>query len=199
MRPDDAPDLQSGRVQRAPTDRHRRSIRLRGYDYSQNGLYFVTLCCHERQPLFGEVANDEMRLSDAGQVAYKEWEKTGAMRENIELHAFVVMPNHVHGIIEIVGAHCMRPDVAPDMQLGRVQVQGIQPGRVQRAPTVGDVVRGYKSAVTKRINHLRNASIPPVWQRNYYEHIIRNEASYLKIAEYIQTNPQRWGEDTYHV
>jgi len=189
MRPDDASDLQSGCVQCAPTDRHRRSIRLRGYDYSQNGLYFVTLCCHERQSLFGAVANDEMRLNDAGRVAHTEWEKTGAMRENIEIHAFVVMPNHVHGIIKIVGAHCMRPDVVPDMQ----------PGRVQRAPTVGDVVRGYKSAVTKRINQLRNASIPPVWQRNYYEHIIRNEEAYLKIAEYIQTNPQRWDEDTYHV
>ena len=83
----------------------------------------------------------------------------------------------------------MRPDVAPD----------IQAGRVQRASTIGDVVRGYKSAVTKRINQLRNISNSPVWQRNYYEHIIRSEESYLKIAEYIQTNPQRWSEDTYHV
>jgi putative transposase len=176
---------------------HRRSVRLRGYDYSQNGLYFVTICCHERQSLFGAVLDNKMCLNDAGRLAHEEWGKTGAMRENIELHEFVVMPNHIHGIVEIVGAHCMRHDSASDdatVQSGR----GAS-GRVQRAPTVGDVVRGYKSAVTKRINQLRNLSNPPVWQRNYYEHIIRNEEAYLKIAEYIQTNPQRWEDDIYHV
>jgi len=199
----------AGRVQRAPTGmkydsgiHHRRSIRLRGYDYSQNGLYFITICCNERQPIFGEVVGDEMCLNDAGRLAHEEWEKTGTMRENIELHEFIVMPNHIHGIIEIaVGAHCMRPDVArPDVTDDEVRNQaGRNQGRVQRAPTVGDIVRGYKSSVTKRINQLRKMSNSPVWQRNYYEHIIRNEEAYLKIAEYIQTNPQRWNEDTYHV
>lgn len=177
-----------------PDIHHRRSIRLRGYDYAQNGLYFVTICCNERQPIFGEVVGDEMCLNDAGRLAHEEWEKTRAMRESIELHEFIVMPNHIHGIIEIVvGARCTRPDVVGD------EVRRNQAGRVQRAPTIGDVVRGYKSAVTKRINQLRNISNSPVWQRNYYEHIIRNEEAYLKITEYIQTNPLRWEEDTYHV
>jgi len=139
----------------------------------------------------------EASLNDAGRLAHEEWGKTGAMRKNIELHEFVVMPNHMHGIVEIVGAHCMRPDSASDD--ATVQFRRGASGRVQRAPTVGDVVRGYKSAVTKRINQLHNLSNPPVWQRNYYEHIIRNEEAYLKIAEYIQTNPQRWEDDIYHV
>ena len=152
----------------------------------------MTICCHERRPLFGEVVGDEMHLNDVGRLVHEEWRKTGAMRASIELHEFVVMPNHIHGIIEIVGARCTRPSFAPD---------GLpdQTGRVQRAPTVGDVVRGYKSAVTKRVNQLRSLSNSPVWQRNYHEHIIRDEEAYLKIADYVQTNPQRWAEDSYYV
>lgn len=111
----------------------------------------------------------------------------------------------------LVGADCIRPlDMPQSQQSGRAgdMPQSEQSGRVQRAPTgnggqhaptVGDIVRGYKSAVTKRINELRNTPGLPVWQRNYHEHIIRNEIAYLKIADYTQTNPQRWQEDTYHV
>jgi REP element-mobilizing transposase RayT len=167
------------------------------------------------------------------------------MRPNIRLHEFIVMPNHIHGIIEIiptpphpVRTHCMRPPDMPNHgqseRLGRVQRaptnaattdnhgqsepgHGQHAGDIvrahcmrphdappitnnhgQRAPTVGDIVRGYKSAVTKRINEIRNISGVPVWQRNYYEHIIRNEIAYLRISEYIQANPRRWQDDNYH-
>lgn len=124
------------------------------------------------------------------------------------------MPNHIHGIIQLVGARCTRPDcIGPDEMHADSDEQParIQPGRVQRAPTVpptsiiqrtptvGDVVRGFKSSVTKRVNALPGTSSQRIWQRNYYEHIIRNEDAYLKIAEYIQTNPQRWEMDTYYV
>ena len=176
---------------------HRQSIRLKGYDYSLAGLYFITLCTHQRLPLFGLIREDKMILNAAGQLAEMEWQKTQEIRTNIVLHEFVIMPNHFHAIVEIVGAHGMRPDLST--QQGRVQQGREQQGRVQRAPTLGDVMRGYKSAVTKGIRGLKGLSSMQIWQRNYYEHIIRNETAYFKIAEYIQTNPQRWLEDTYHV
>jgi REP element-mobilizing transposase RayT len=120
----------------------------------------------------------------------EEWHKTGQIRHQIALHEFVIMPNHIHGIIQLVGADRIRPDemrADSDEQPAR-----IQPGRVQRAPTVpsptsiiqrtptvGDVVRGFKSSVTKQVNALPGASGQRIWQRNYYEHIIRNEGAYL--------------------
>jgi REP element-mobilizing transposase RayT len=228
-----------------PDIHHRRSIRLKGYDYSQNGLYFITICTQNREHLFGTITNGQMALNPMGEIAHNEWFKTASMRPNIRLHEFIVMPNHIHGIIEIiptpphpVRTHCMRPPDMPNHgqseRLGRVQRAPTnaattdnhgqsEPGRVQhagdivrthcmrphdappitnnhgqRAPTVGDIVRGYKSAVTKRINEIRNMSGVPVWQRNYHEHIIRNEIAYLRISEYIQANPRRWQDDNYH-
>ena len=154
---------------------HRRSIRLKAYDYSQTGLYFLTICTYERQALFGTIKDGELLLNDCGRVAHNEWLKTAQIRENIVLHDFVVMPNHLHGIVEI------------------------QAGRMPCAPTIGDLVRGYKSSVTRCIREVQKDTQLLIWQRNYYEHIIRSEASYLTISEYIQTNPQRWAEDTYFV
>lgn len=195
-----------------PTIHRRKSIRLQGYDYSQAGLYFITICTHNRVPLFGEIVDGEMQLNELGIVADEEWRKTEHIRAHIVLHEFVIMPNHIHGIIQLVGAHCMRPDyIRPngmhsecadsDEQPGRVQHAPTAPptSTVQRAPTVGDVVRGFKSSVTKRLNAISGTSGQCFWQRNYYEHIIRNEDAYLKIAEYIQTNPRCWETDTYHV
>jgi hypothetical protein len=228
-----------------PNIHHRRSIRLKGYDYSQNGLYFITICTQNREHLFGTITNGQMALNPMGEIAHNEWFKTASMRPNIRLHEFIVMPNHIHGIIEIiptpphpVRTHCMRPPDMPNHgqseRLGRVQRaptnaattdnhgqsepgHGQHAGDIvrahcmrphdappitnnhgQRAPTVGDIVRGYKSAVTKRINEIRNISGVPVWQRNYHEHIIRNEIAYLRISEYIQANPRRWQDDNYH-
>lgn len=178
-----------------PAIHYRKSLRLRHYDYSQAGLYFITLCTHNRLPLFGVIIGGAMMLNDEGKIANEEWQKTQAMRSNILLHEFIVMPNHFHAIVEIVGAHCMRTD-SPEIEL---QEGGTLQGRVQRAPTLGDVIRGYKSAVTRGIRNLKGSPTIQIWQRNYYEHIIRNEAAYLKIADYIQTNPQRWLEDAYYV
>jgi hypothetical protein len=102
----------------------RRSIRLRGFDYSQPGVYFITLCTNKRAPLFGDVVNGAMVLNAAGKIAHEQWQYIAAMRDGISLGEFIIMPNHMHGIIT-VGAHCMRP--MGDMHDG--------PGRVQRAPT----------------------------------------------------------------
>ena len=191
-----------------PTIHHRKSNRLQGYDYSQAGLYFITVCTHNRVPLFGEIVDGEMQFNELGIVVDEEWRKTEYIRSHIVLHEFVIMPNHVHGIIQLVGAHCMRPNgthpheyADSDEQPGRVQRAPTAPptSTARRAPTVGDVVRGFKSSVTKRLNALSGTSGQRFWQRNYYEHIIRDEDAYLKIAEYIQTNPRCWDTDTYYV
>ena len=162
----------------SPDIHHRRSIRLQTFDYAQAGLYFVTICTHDRLPLFGGVVAGEMVLNAAGDIARQEWQKTVEMRPNVVSDVFVVMPNHLHGILNMTEA---------------------ESGRVQRAPTLGDIVRGYKSAVTRQIAALRLSPNSTVWQRNYYEHIIRDEKSYLQIADYIQTNPLRWQDDIYHI
>ncbi|MFI3217530.1 MAG: transposase [Methylococcales bacterium] len=167
-----------------PDIHHRQSIRLQKYDYSQVGLYFITICTDNRQSLFGKIINGEMVLNDAGIIARNEWQKTAEMRPNVVSDEFVIMPNHLHGIINMTGI--------------QEPAQQEQQGRVQCAPTVGDIVRGYKSSVTKQIRQLHENFNLLVWQRNYHEHIIRNEESYLKIAEYIQTNPLRWQEDKYY-
>lgn len=182
---------------------HRKSIRLKGYDYSQAGLYFLTICVKNAEYLFGNITDGEMCLNQLGEIAQAEWLKTAEIRSNIRLHESVIMPNHMHGIIEIIpyGADCIRPIDNHDLQsideMGSVLLCG--EGRMQSAPTLGNIVKGYKSAVTRRINELRDTPGGVVWLRNYYEHIIRNESAYLYISEYVQTNPQRWQQDKFHI
>ncbi|MFH0879097.1 MAG: transposase [Lentisphaerota bacterium] len=155
-----------------PAIHHRRSIRLKGYDYSKEGVYFVTICVQERECLFGEVVNGEMVVNDAGARVQAVWDELPCHYPHVRLDAFVIMPNHVHGIVVFLTPH--------------------------PAPTVGEIVRGFKARCTHAINQMRNTRGVPVWQRNYYEHIIRGDVDYNRIAEYISTNPQRWMSDTLH-
>lgn len=160
----------------------RRSIRLKDYDYSQSGAYFVTVCTQNRECLFGEITDGEMVLNEFGKIVADEWIKTGEIRDEIELDAWVVMPNHFHGIVIICRGD--RP-VAP--------TPAALPG--PRPKSIGSLMSGFKSAVTKRINEIRNTPGISVWQRNYYEHIIRNEKSLENIRNYIIYNPAQWEED----
>jgi REP element-mobilizing transposase RayT len=162
-----------------PDIHHRRSIRLKGYDYSQAGAYFVTICTQNRECLFGDVLNGEMVLNDAGKIVADEWMRTGEIRDEIELDEWVVMPNHFHGIVMIRRGD--RP-VAPTL-----------PG--PRPKSIGSLMSGFKSAVTKRINDIRNSPGAKIWQRNYYEHIICNENELNSIREYIVNNPLKWEFD----
>jgi REP element-mobilizing transposase RayT len=163
-----------------PRIRQRRSIRLQGYDYSQEGMYFITLCCYEKNHLFGKIADNQMLLNSAGKIAHNEWFKTPEIRLNTALAEFVVMPNHIHGIIIIKNA-----EVATQSSIRPLS---------GTSHTIGAIVRGYKSSVTKKINLLGTSRIK-VWQRNYYEHIIRNDESYQNIANYIINNPANWNTD----
>jgi REP element-mobilizing transposase RayT len=180
-----------------PDIHHRKSIRLKNYDYSQTGLYFITICIHDRSPLFGKIIDGEMLLNAAGYMVANQWLQLPYRFSSIVLHEYIVMPNHFHGVIESVGAiPCGCPNAA--ISCGCPDRAGIKP-----APTIGDVVGAFKSLSTNEyIKNVKQNNWRPfagkLWQRNYYEHIIRNEESYLKIADYIQTNPLRWQEDTYY-
>ncbi|SOD21076.1 transposase [Nitrosomonas ureae] len=184
-----------------PTIHRRKSIRLQGYDYSQAGAYFITVCTHNRMPLFGEIVDGVMVLNTAGQIVEKCWYAIPEHFPQVTLDEFVIIPNHVHGIITIgttIGAN--------NVGVNNVGANDYLPQPSKKAPwplqhgtsrTIGSMVRGFKIGITRWFR--ANTNIHAVWQHNYYEHIIRNEDAYLKIAEYIQTNPQRWETDTYHV
>jgi putative transposase len=209
-----------------PTRHHRRSIRLKGYDYSQAGAYFITICTQDRACLFGKVVNGEMQLNDAGRMVLAEWNMLPERFPHVVLDAFVVMPNHVHGIVvitnpapndtatkapTIVGAGLVS---APnDGPMGAAPNDGPMSapndGATTRtttrtttrvAPTVGDIVGAFKSRVTvEYIRGVKTSGWPPfrgrLWQRNYYEHIIRNERALNAIRQYIIENPRRWQMD----
>jgi len=181
-----------------PDIHHRRSIRLKGYDYSQAGLYFITICIQDRLCLFGEIKNEEMVLNKYGRIAEKEWIVTPEMRPNIHLDVFVIMPNHMHGIIEIVDCKGTTHRAPTDNRFTTHRAPTVEQFGKPTSNTIPTIIRGYKSAVTKQINILQNQPGVPVWQRNYYEHIVRNEKSYLIISEYIMNNPFTWRDDKYH-
>ena len=202
-----------------PNIHHRRSIRLKGYDYSQAGLYFITICCQNRECRFGDVVNGKMQLNDAGTMVEKEWLKLPERFKNIQLHDYVVMPNHFHAILEIVGAtlevaqndgnaqneHNAQNDDnienVDNAQKG--QPQGIAPTDAVKNKTVGDMVGAFQSIVTvEYIRGVKTLGWPSfngkLWQRNYWEHIIRDEKSYQRISEYIINNPGEWPGDKFH-
>ncbi len=197
-----------------PQIHHRKTIRLKGYDYSQAGAYFITICCANRECLFGEIVNGEMILNECGTIAYNEWLKTPEIRPQTELDVFVIMPNHIHGIIiindtrrgvlntPIDGKGELHSPVDENEQ-GVCNTPDDEKQGVCNTPlplrspsqTVGAIVRGYKSSITKWFRN--NTDIETVWQRNYHEHVIRNEQSYQTISNYIVNNPASWKEDKF--
>jgi putative transposase len=243
-----------------PQKHHRRSIRLKGYDYAQEGLYFITICCQNRMHRFGEIIDGEMKLNDNGEIAHRVWQELPQRFKHIEIDVFQIMPNHVHGIICIgnsVGtsiADCQNINTGNDNKAddnwaeaspARTDAQdanaennigaGVNPARTDcqninigndkwaeasPAPTdwdkwaddnwagvnpartgntIGDIVGAYKSLVANGCLNLyksKNEMMGKLWQRNYWEHIIRTDSSYHRIADYIISNPITWDEDS---
>lgn len=178
-----------------PQKHHRLSIRLPNYDYSQPGAYFVTIVTWHRACLFGEVVDGEMILNKFGLIAKQQWDKLPRRFPNIELGANTIMPNHMHGIIVIMYGRGTA---------GNLTNNHGEPTR--RAPTheqfqkpikgsISTIIRSYKSAVSYRINLMRGTQDIPVWQRNYYEHIIRNERDLQNKTDYINAKPMLWDQD----
>jgi len=168
-----------------PQKHHRRSIRLKGYDYTQAGVYFITICAYQRMHVFGEIVNGEMVLNDTGQIARDEWFKTAELRPYVELYEdeFVVMPNHAHGMIWIVGARRRAPTDVIE-KFGK-PVKG----------SIPTIIRAYKSAVTYAANGAQNMRGAILWQKNYYEHVVRNDRELNNIGWYILNNPLNWQLD----
>jgi REP element-mobilizing transposase RayT len=191
-----------------PDIHKRQSIRLKGYDYSQSGLYFITICCYQRECLFGNIINSQIILNDFGQLIKEEWLKSAEIRKEIELDDFVIMPNHFHGIVIInqeINSDFMKNDVDfQDNNVGangrspRQQIQSSRPKISMKPKSISSLIAGFKSATTKKINIIRNTPQNPVWQGNYYDHIIRNDESLARIREYVQNNPLSWENDQLH-
>ncbi len=227
-----------------PNIHHRRSIRLKGYDYSQAGLYFITICCQNRKHLFGEIINGQMELNNAGKMIEKIWYEIPNDFPNINLHEYITMPNHIHGIIEIVGADSISAPIpvnpisdqstvdsisvhptvdsisinpivdsisAPITDQITDQITG-QKGQkrmaeMDSAPTgtgtgvgLSQVIQSFKRHTTIEYIKMVKQNILPsfdkrIWQRNYWEHIIRNENAFVRISEYIMNNSMNWKKD----
>ena len=214
-----------------PTIHHRHSIRLKGYDYSQSGLYFVTICVQKHECLFGKIINGEMILNEYGKIVNDEWQYLQTKYPHIVLYEYVIKPNHFHGIIAIidvvpVGAGSARPNnfhckndgdndvIVGDLGAGKPRPyvsengnvcsengngdgqseNGNGAGKPRPYPTLGNIVGYFKYQTTKKIN------LPvKLWQRNFHEHIIRNEKSHQYIVNYIVNNPAKWDNDKYYI
>ena len=172
----------------SPTEHHRRTIRLKGYDYSQNGAYFITICSHNRKQLFGEINNDEMSLNQYGAIVRDEWMRSSYIRSEIILDEFIIMPNHLHGIVFIRNVEKTH-DFLDEIDQSN-NFSGL------KAKSISSFIAGFKSIVTKKINIIRKTDGASVWQRNYHEHIIRNEIALEKLREYVVHNPLTWEKDS---
>lgn len=194
---------------------HRRTLRLKDFDYSQAGAYFVTICTKNHQCLFGEIQQREMQLNAIGRVVSAQWQQLTSRFPDLELGEWVVMPNHIHGILIITGrgeacngrgeaslkiknvdAALFLPDASP------LQSESIIADASPLRPTgttpgsVGAIIQNFKSVVSRKLSTQNEKRKGSVWQRNYYEHVIRNEGEFNAISDYIITNPQNWEKDT---
>ena len=160
-----------------PEVHHRKSIRLKEYDYSKNGMYFITICTQNRLCILSEIvgAHDcaQIKLYNIGKIVEKELLKTEEIHANVKIYNYIIMPNHVHIIINIISNQSRAQSCAP-------------------TKTIGNIIRGIKSAVSRQIGY-------SIWQRNYYEHVIRNENELYKIIEYIENNPYNWENDPNYI
>ena len=167
----------------------RKAIRLRGYDYSQPGFYFVTICAYQREMLFGDVVNGKMVCNSIGEVIQREIKEMSCHYGHVSVNSWCIMPNHVHLLLHI-GQSVGAPLVAPPQKAETPENQD-STSSAPSYPTLGNIVRGFKSAVS------RNSGIR-VWQRGYHDHIVRNPNEFVTIREYIQSNPANWEQDRHN-
>lgn len=175
-----------------PDIHHRKSIRIPEYDYGQPGYYFVTLNVQNRDCLFGEIKDSKIELTDIGKIIKYHWSKLPLYFKNIELDDYVIMPDHFHGIIRIVRAMHSNENIVFDKKhlenASPIQPTGTQPG------SVAAIIQNFKSVTARKINHILKRSNHRLWQRNYWERVIRDEVELQKIRKYISENPLKWSE-----
>ncbi len=160
----------------------RKSPRLKDYDYASSGGYFVTICTYERKCVFGEIANQQMELNVFGTIVHEQWKQTGILRDNVQLDAFVVMPNHVHGIILITSTNNNLRDMMHHVPTPRKFSKPI-------ANSLSAIVGSFKAAVTRQIRRLPETPDHPIWQSRYHDHIIRSLPDLNRIRAYVRANP----------
>ena len=170
----------------------RKSVRLRNYDYRQSGAYYLTICANRKSCVFGEIRRGKMILNDLGMLTHRLWRQIAVKRPNVELDAFVVMPNHLHGIMMIV-------DDKSTEGSGERKERQSRRSETLVSGSLGAIVGQFKRAVSISSNTLDQAPEQPIWQRSYYEHVIRSERSLMEIRKYIVENPARWSEDDLYV
>ncbi|NES85549.1 MAG: transposase [Moorea sp. SIO2B7] len=154
---------------------NRRSIRLKGYDYKQAGAYFVTIVCKHREHLFGNIIDSTMQFNQYGEIVDLHWHNLLKYHQHLQLDTFIIMPNHLHGILILT-----------------------DDSRIKKRHGLPEIIRGFKTFSARHINRIRRLKYVSVWQRGYYEHIIRNEQSLRAIREYIVNNPLSWEKDELH-
>ncbi|MBN1286596.1 MAG: transposase [Anaerolineae bacterium] len=210
-----------------PDKHHRRSIRLKGYDYASPGAYYVTICTYQKECFLSTIIEDNVALSPCGELVQSTWKGLPKHYNHVQLDAFVIMPNHLHAVIVLidesqptsdrvgasVGAGFKPAHLGMDVEPAHNHNpgMGVEPAHSQSpgvgaglkpAPTkrhtLSEIVRAFKTSSARRINALRNISGVPVWQRNYYERIVRDEDELNRIRQYIGDNPARWAEDSYY-
>lgn len=179
-----------------PQIHHRRSIRLPGYNYAQPGAYFVTICVHERACLLGVVNNGIVTLSRYGSIVERDWQNIQRHFPGVGLDVVTIMPNHIHGVLHVTGR-----GEASSNQNQRAFLQSsenaspLQPAHGTTRGSLAAIVQNFKSVSTRKINRIRSTLGIPFWQRDYYEHIIRNEDELARIRTYIVNNPVQWELD----
>jgi REP-associated tyrosine transposase len=182
------------RTQYNPEIHHRRSIRLKHYDYSRPGAYLVTLCVQNRVCIFGEIVDGIVRLSPAGRIARDSWLTLSDHFENVLLDEFIVMPNHIHGILFLTPQNTFRSDYRRGL-INQTPTGAHDKWILMRnpKPTLGKILRRYKARTSKLIHDQGHVEFR--WQRNYYERVIRDDVEMHRIREYITGNPAGWLED----
>ncbi len=198
-----------------PNHPGRRSPRLPGYDYAQSGAYFVTICTHQREYWFGDIYNGDMILNAAGKIALTCWRDIPAHFPNATLDVFVVMPNHVHGIIFLDDAVGRIATENAKTEINTVGTRHDKSGNVGtrhasslpensnrpkgvKSGSLGAIVGSYKSAVTRQIRRVQNVDDAKIWQHSFHDIIIQDENLLNTLRGYVQTNPARWAEDRFY-
>ena len=167
-----------------PAIHNRHSIRIPGYDYSQQGSYFVTVCVQNKECLFGNVVDGKMVLNEFGYIISETWQWLATQYKYILLHEWIIMPNHLLGIIEFCVDRWGGSRTAPTET---------------KCKPLGRIIGAFKTVSTKRINKIQNTPGRKLWQRNYYEHVVRDENDLNRIREYIINNPLNWRHDKYYL
>ena len=182
------------------------SNRLRGWNYARDGHYFITIVTANRENHFGQINNGNMIMNDIGQIVYDDFFKSFEIRQELYLGEFVLMPNHIHAIINLDNENCTKHIVVETHGRASLQNNGRAslPYLIRQPKSISSFVAGFKSATIKHIddwidlNNVRTAKFNrhnPLWQANYYDHIIRSEQEYVKISGYIVNNPLNWDRD----